>query len=76
VPDVPPHDGAPQEMRALVAMLREANAWLRELVEAKDAQLAAAQEQEEAEGPVTAAQVRAQSRQAAGAQSSTLRAVA
>jgi uncharacterized protein DUF6444 len=41
VPDVP-DDAAPQELRALVAALHEANARLREAIEAKDAQLAAA----------------------------------
>jgi len=44
VPDVP-DDAAPQELRALVAALHEANARLREAIEAKDAQLAAAQAQ-------------------------------
>jgi transposase len=42
---MPSRDAAPEELRALVASLREANARLREVVEAKDAQLAAAQAQ-------------------------------
>ncbi len=44
MPDVP-RDAAVEELRALVAALRQANARLREVVEAKDAQLAAAQAQ-------------------------------
>jgi hypothetical protein len=38
VPDVPSRDAAPEELRALVASLREASARLREVVEANDAQ--------------------------------------
>ena len=45
MPGVAPRDAALQELRALVAALREANARLREVVEAKDAQLAEAQAQ-------------------------------
>jgi transposase len=44
VPSLPPDD-ALEELRALVAALREANARLRDVVEAKDAQLEAAQAQ-------------------------------
>jgi len=45
VPSLPPDDAAPEELRALVAALREANARLRSVIEAKDAQLQAAQAQ-------------------------------
>jgi hypothetical protein len=44
VPSLPPDDAAPEDLRALVAVLREANARLRDVIEAKDAQLAAARD--------------------------------
>ncbi len=45
MPSLPPGDAAPEDLRALVAALREANARLRDVIEAKDAQLAAVQAQ-------------------------------
>jgi Tfp pilus assembly protein FimV len=42
VPDLPPEPAA-EDLPALVAALRAANARLREIIEAKDAQLAVAQ---------------------------------
>jgi transposase len=48
VPDLPSPEAAPEDLRALVAALRDANAQLREAVGARDAQLAARDAEAEA----------------------------
>ena len=48
VPDLPSPEAAPEDLRALVAALGDANAQLREAVEARDAQLAARDAEAEA----------------------------
>src|SRR6266516_4572792 len=71
-----PAEPAGEDLPALVAALRAANAWLREVIEAKDAQLAAAGAAlEAAQARFAALSGRSRGKQP-GAQASTLRQVA